>query len=183
MISIQQYRISIGSWNLVLQSKSAASSILFPFNKRFLNSDRYMSLSCTVIIILSTCNSKYKLTAIIFILLIMSGTIHPNPGPTKLDLSVCHINCRSLYAFDKELKSHTVKLEEIEFVLCQVENFEVICMSETWLSSKISDADINIPDYSIYRHDRDNQDGYGGVCIYISDRVKSSHKPNMKSVA
>lgn len=106
----------------------------------------------------------------------MSGTVHPNPGPTDMNLSLCHVNCRSLYAFDKELKSHTTKLEEIDFVLCQSEAFDIVCMSETWLSNKITDEDIAIPNYKVYRHDRDNQEGYGGVCIYVCDRIKSVHK-------
>jgi hypothetical protein len=52
------------------------------------------------------------------LLLVISGNIHPHPSPTFDNLSICHINCRSLLAFDKEAKCNTMELEEIESVLC-----------------------------------------------------------------
>ena len=46
-------------------------------------------------------------------------------------------------------------------------------MSETWLSSKTPDDEIKIENYTLYRHDRDSDCGYGGVCIYVSNSLKS----------
>jgi exonuclease III len=106
------------------------------------------------------------------LLLVISGNIHPHPSPTFDNLSICHINCRSLLAFDKEAKCNTMELEEIESVLC-TGKFDIICMSETWLSSKTPDDEIKIENYTLHRHDRDSDCGYGGVCIYVSNSLKS----------
>lgn len=43
-------------------------------------------------------------------------------------------------------------------------------ITETWLSDKHSDAVVNLPGYSIYRHDRPVGRG-GGVCIYLEDSI------------
>ena len=83
------------------------------------------------------------------------------------------MNCRSLLAFDKETKCNTMKLEEIESVLCTTGKLDIICLSETWLSSKILDDEIKIENYSLYRYDRDSDCGYGGFCIYASNSLKS----------
>ena len=55
---------------------------------------------------------------------------------------ICHINARSLYAFDKDLKSNRTKLDEIESVLCFQYRYDIICISETWFKSNISCEDI-----------------------------------------
>ncbi|CAC5398420.1 unnamed protein product [Mytilus coruscus] len=110
---------------------------------------------------------------------VTSGTIHPNPGPSG-DLSVCHLNARSLYSFDSVLKSNRTKLDEIEFVLCNGFQYDVICISETWLKSDISFEDIKIDNYNIHRRDRADGSGYGGVAIYVSDRLYSMRRQELE---
>jgi hypothetical protein len=56
---------------------------------------------------------------------------------------------------------------------CQYYPKVFICRSETWLSSKTPDDEIKIENYTLYRHDRDSDCGYGGVCIYASNSLKS----------
>jgi hypothetical protein len=102
-----------------------------------------------------------------FLLLVISGSIHPNPGPF-VDLSICHINAMRLYAFDKDLKSNRTKLDEIESVLRLQYRYDIICISETWLKSNISCEDIKINNYTVYRKYRSDNSGYG-VDIYVAD--------------
>jgi hypothetical protein len=35
------------------------------------------------------------------ILLLLSGTVHPNPGPQQISMSIAHLNARSLNIADK----------------------------------------------------------------------------------
>lgn len=114
-----------------------------------------------------------------FIPLVISGSIPPNPGPF-VDLSSCHINARSLYAFDKDLKSNRTKLDEIESVLCLQYRYDIICISETWLKSNISCEDIKINNYTVYRKDRSDNSGYGGVVIYVADYLLSQRRPEIE---
>jgi len=128
MISVQQYRCSIGSWNL---RQSYDHDVVFLLNHKYISKMQYMYLFCTCVTLIEQCQSKFKLSAVLLLLLVISGNIHPHPGPIFDNLSICHINCRSLLAFDKETKSNTMKLEEIESVLCTTGKFDIICMSET----------------------------------------------------
>ena len=41
----------------------------------------------------------------------------------------------------------------------------MISITETWLDNSVSDAEINIENYTVVRRDR-NRNG-GGVCVYI----------------
>ena len=42
-----------------------------------------------------------------------------------------------------------------------INNISIISLNETWLNSSVTDGEINIEGYSLFRLDRD--DGYGGV--------------------
>ena len=61
------------------------------------------------------------------------------------------------------------KMDEIKNVIktCQ---FKILAISETWLTDEISDGEINIPDFRVFRRDRDGRRG-GGVCLYVHHTI------------
>ena len=69
-------------------------------------------------------------------------------------LHFLHINARSLPS----------KLSEIRLIAQQT-RVTAICISESWLDSTVTDAEIMVDGYNIIRNDR-NRHG-GGVCMYI----------------
>lgn len=71
-------------------------------------------------------------------------------------LNVCHINARSL-------------LNKIDIFRSIFEGtgVHIIMVSETWLSSDISDTMVRIPGYKVYRNDRRTMTTGGGVALYI----------------
>jgi exonuclease III len=60
--------------------------------------------------------------------------------------------------------------------------FDVFTVSETWLDSKITDLEIEIPGYNIYRVDRENKTG-GGVCIYVRQIYKTICLRDISSIS
>ena len=81
-------------------------------------------------------------------------------------VSICRINARSLMSIDTETQSY--RINELEF--------DVICVSESWLDNSILDTDIHIPNYAVFRKDR-NRHG-GGVLIYVSDSLSAVRRLN-----
>ena len=106
------------------------------------------------------------------LLLITCGDIHQNPGPVSNCIRICHANVRSLQPSDRH-----VKLDEIHKTLCIDEKFDVICITETWLDETITDLDVCLQDYQIFRKDR-NRHG-GGVAIYAHDSLPVKILPNL----
>ena len=47
--------------------------------------------------------------------------------------------------------------------------YDIVGISETWANDNISDSELNIPGYSLYRKDRNNKfkSNGGGVALYI----------------
>ena len=77
----------------------------------------------------------------------------------KDSLNIEHINAQSLQG----------NFDEINILISE-RNIDILCISETWLSSHIPDAFVNIPNYTLYRHDN----GRGsGVCIYVKQPLHS----------
>ena len=56
----------------------------------------------------------------------------------------------------------------------------IMAFTETWLDDTISDGEIAIPGYSIYRKDRNRQGG--GVAIYVSEDVKTTRRTDLEDV-
>ena len=81
-------------------------------------------------------------------------------------LTFCHWNLNGLTAHDS-----------IEILLLQayvtLHNYDIICLSETFLNSSIdsSDTSILIDGYSLIRSDHPNDLKRGGVCIYYKEHI------------
>ena len=123
-ISLCQYRMSIGCFNNRI-SKSVCSSIT-----KF-----HCSLFLIVKFLLSTLGYLLFLSFLI-ILLLECGDIECNPGPVDqsdnslyCDISVCHLNIRSLKVKIDEM---LIKMEMIRYELAP--KFDIITVSESWLS-------------------------------------------------
>ena len=73
------------------------------------------------------------------------------------DLKIDHINAQSLLA----------NMDEI-CLLINERKPDILCVSETWLTSDILDQHIAIPNFNVYRYDKGRG---GGVCIYVTDNL------------
>lgn len=76
----------------------------------------------------------------------------------KDKLNICHLNVQSLCA------RRFAKFAELNHTFMN-SKVDIICMTETWLSSTINDSMIAIDGYHMFRNDR-NRHG-GGICIYF----------------
>ena len=70
------------------------------------------------------------------------------------------------------------KLDELR-VLCLVNNYDIVCIVESWLSQDISDSELAITGYTIFRRDR-NRHG-GGIIIFVKDTLSCTILPTSTS--
>ena len=69
------------------------------------------------------------------------------------------------------------KLDEIVSRFVVDDKHDIICLTETWLNDTIQSQDISIDNYVCYRKDR--PDGYGGICMYVSETLPSKPRPDL----
>ena len=127
----------------------------------------YYSFSINFIIVNDLMTILFFYRVLIKLILIMSGDVHVNPGPKdKYKLSVAHWNFNSISAHDFE------KLRSLQ-AFNSVYQFDIICLSETFLDSSFSSDDMNlsIKGYNIIRADHPGNIKRGGICVYYRETL------------
>ena len=111
------------------------------------------------------------------ILLVNSGDIGANPGPRKSSIKFCHWNLNGLAAHD------FIKVLLIETFI-STHNFDILCLSETFLDSTIdlNDENINIDGYSILRADHPSNNKCRGVCIYFKQSLQLIRRDDLNTM-
>ena len=88
-------------------------------------------------------------------------------------LSVCQLNVQSLLAgvdLKKHIDSQVNKIDEICSTLISDHKFDILALTETWLTDKHSNEDIAIDNYTTYRKDRTLGRG-GGLAVYVLNDI------------
>ena len=114
-----------------------------------------------------------------FTLLILSGDVHPNPGPEtqsetnsdtfiesssfdssvfRKSLSIVHYNVQSV-------------LHKLDILSVELQHFDVLTFSETWLNDSVNTCDIMINSYQKPERKDRERDSHGGVLIYIKENI------------
>jgi Reverse transcriptase (RNA-dependent DNA polymerase)/Endonuclease-reverse transcriptase len=95
------------------------------------------------------------------------GGLIPSPLQINNIKSSRHV-IKCFYCNAQSLKN---KLSDLNYIL--LENYNILCFSESWLSPRVTDGLLD-PNgtFKIFRRDR--SDGYGGVCIFISNSIQST---------
>ena len=128
--------------------------------------------------------TTFEFLIIMSLLLLKSGDIELNPGPYSLEsdtssgsnnldelvitnnFSIVHYNIQSL-------------LNKVDLIGAELVNFDVICLTETWLDRRTADETLNLEGYKFYRRDRDG-DCHGGVCVYVNSNVHSRRRTDLE---
>ena len=109
--------------------------------------------------------------------LIISGDIESNPGPENSynqTLSLCHWNLNGIAA------NSFIKISLLE-AYNTIHNFDLICISETFLDSDYSSDDhrLSLQGYAMIRSDHPSNTKRGGVCIYYKEHLPFLRRNDM----
>ena len=125
------------------------------------------------------------------VLLLCSGDVHPNPGPSSVssteslsstasnlsssilnslttghNLSFIHYNVQSI-------------LNKLDILQAELSEFDILAFTETWLSPQTDKADLELATY--YRPERkDRDDGHGGVILYVKETLRYKRRADLE---
>ena len=94
----------------------------------------------------------------------LSGYIEENPGPIRnsnQSFSICHWNLNSITA-------HNYFTIALLRAYISLHNFDIVCISETYLDSTtaLDDKNLEIAGYNLLSADHASNSKRGGVCVY-----------------
>ena len=112
--------------------------------------------------------SSFGFYIMVFInLILLCGDIERNAGPKTNpndNISVCHWNVNSI-------PSHSFQKIAVLESFVAMHKFDIICISETFLSNTYEDNNLNLNCYSLLRVDHSSNAKRGGVCIYCKETL------------
>ena len=91
----------------------------------------------------------------------------------KSKLKIADLNVRSL-----KTRSHLLQVRE----LMQEKDYDVLAVSESWLNSTVTNAEVEIDGYKLTRLDRQGKSG-GGVCAYTRSSLKVKRLKDMSEIS
>ncbi|MCG8113641.1 MAG: endonuclease/exonuclease/phosphatase family protein, partial [Candidatus Thiodiazotropha taylori] len=119
-------------------------------------------------------------------LLLLSGDIEINPGPDTSDLSSSY---ESSSCTDASLLQHQFSLvhynvqslrNKIDQIQIELSQFDVVALTETWLSPAISNDTIKMLNYQDpFRKDR-QINNYGGVLVYVRENIPCKRRHDLE---
>ena len=125
------------------------------------------------------------------LLLILSGNVHPNPGPLSETSSNSSSDSNFSTSIRKTLNiNHHLSfvhsnvqsiLSKLDILHAELLEFDILAFSETWLSSITPDDDLILPSYNNERRDRVG-DRYGGLIIYIKEGLHYRRRKDLEPV-
>ena len=68
---------------------------------------------------------------------------------------------------------------KIDLIGAELNNFSVICLTETWLNDHTANDSISLDGYKLYPRDRGG-DNHGGICVYTKDNVFSRRRNDLE---
>ena len=98
--------------------------------------------------------------------------LNPKSPKTAHGLKFAHLNIRSL---------NSVTLNKIVQVRILLESkaIDVLALSETWLKPNVSNEEVCIDGYTLYRKDRVSEQRCGGVAIYVKASIRHEYSERL----
>lgn len=118
----------------------------------------------------------------LWVLLLISGDVHPNPGPASTSSSTSSTSS----SHDSSLFINTINLSKylsfihynvqsiankIDILSAELTDFDILAFSETWLHPNIHTNDILIPEFKPPERKDRQRDRHGGVMLYVKDTL------------
>ena len=136
------------------------------------------------ILILQSCLSTW-----VIFLILLAGDVELNPGPGSTDsisisgdLSDDSIIDVSIFERNFSLVHYNIQslVGKLDLIQTELSHFDVIALSETWLSNNVSTDEILFPNYQRpFRKDRTNN-SYGGVIIYVKENIPCKRRSDLE---
>ena len=89
------------------------------------------------------------------------------------------LKLRGLKFIHQNIRRLRKKLNELRVFITQSPRIHIIALTETWLNSSISDAEVSLPGFTLFRRDRLVRKG-GGVAVFVSELINAVRRSDLE---
>ena len=174
--SLEQWRASIGLFNTIgLKGFSTYIKLNIIYLCLILLETIFklkvsFEMCCIKLHSLLCANINSSFFMIVMLLLILqAGDIETNPGPSETphDLSIVHLNIRSIR-------------NKLDYIRDNFLDFDILCFTETHLDDAVSSEQLKLEDFEIpYRKSRTNHGG--GLLMYFNSNLAHVRRPDLET--
>lgn len=171
--SIYKARMHTNSRKLVLLGKATIANV------RFLS-------------VMITCFSAIEFALWLTIILLCSGDVHTNPGPSStssLDSTSSSSSNVSATILSSLNTSHNLSfvhynvqsiLPKLEILHAELTEFDILAFTETWLSPVDNIEDLLLQTYNIPERKDRIGDNHGGVILYVKEGIHYKRRKDLE---
>ena len=130
---------------------------------------------------------------LIYVLLLQSGNVHPNPGPSSV--SSDRSNISSLSSTLNSLQSlglsrhlsfvhYNVQsiVPKLDIIMAELSEFDILSFSETWLNAAVTNDDISLLSYHLPERKDRAADSHSGVIICIKNHIHYVRRHDLEPI-
>ena len=125
----------------------------------------------------------------LFVLLLLSGNVHPYPGPSSLSTdSSCSVSSSILSSLNLSRHLSFVHynvqsiVPKLDILLAELYEFDILAFSETWLSPSADNDDLLMQSYQIPERKDRVGDNHGGVMLYIKKSIHYTRRNDLEPI-
>ena len=142
--------------------------------------------------VIVTCFLVTEFAFWLIIILLCSGDVHPNPGPSSTLSSDSLSNSSSNMSatiFSSLNTSHNLSfvhynvqsiLPKLEILHAELIEFDILAFTETWLSPTDNTADLMLQSYNTPERKDRVEDRYGGVILYVKEGIRYKRRDDLE---
>lgn len=125
---------------------------------------------------------KWRPTLSLSILLLLSGDVHPCPGPVSNTQQEINDFCykKGFKMFHQNIRGLKGKYDEIQDILYHCKKIDIFSLTELFVNENTI-ADFNIPGYEFIKRARGNGPG-GGVGTYIRNNISFKIRKDLEDI-
>ncbi|MES9991692.1 MAG: reverse transcriptase domain-containing protein, partial [Candidatus Thiodiazotropha sp.] len=142
-------------------------------------------------LIIATCFLVINFATWLSIILLCSGDIHPNPGPSTTSSSDSLSNSSSMSdtIFNSLSLNHNLSfvhynvqsiISKLEILHAELFQFDILAFTETWLGPVTDTNDLLLDSYNIPERKDRIGDTHGGVVIYVKEGIHYKRREDLE---
>ena len=135
------------------------------------------------------CTCLLTNSLVVLLILMLSGDVHPNPGPLSTSRTSSISSVTSSVDSDIDLKHYfsfvhynvQSLLPKLDILYTELNDFDILAFTETWINDDIPSTELLMNSFKVPER-KDRQDRHGSVAVYIKENLFHRRRDDLEII-